>query len=336
MATDAEHLILSADDVATAPPEVRNYLKKLQQQRRDRLPRTISRPNVKVGPPSFSSGGSSTHLEAETDVATLVAKLLLFVQSGRVDWNELEHVVKELLADLAAQSARSHANKGATTPASTSALTPGKPKQLPPTSNLGQQTVTTENAPNGMATETAANQSFTEGVPAAGHVQLGVETKPTNAPDQEQIDVDMFTGDRTDTPKTLPELAGPDSERLETLVAWGEKHWPKRGLDTFRPNKMVPGGILYALLMIELTGTSFGSSLLPKWRDKKSGAVLLYHVNNENQLSANDRDHWVISITDWIQKTFTAYGMQPKLFAQTKANHEAEFGKLEGTSHQVR
>ncbi|OIW24953.1 hypothetical protein CONLIGDRAFT_636078 [Coniochaeta ligniaria NRRL 30616] len=329
MATDAEPLILSAQEVATAPPEVRDYLSKLQQRRRDRVPRTksvqlVSRPNVEVGPPSLPSGGPSTHLEAETDVATLVAKLLLFVQSGGVGRDELENVVKELLAGLAAPSARSQ--EEAPNLAPTSVLTPGEPTQLPPTPKLGQQTVTTGHAPNDISVEPAANQSSTEGVPAAGPVQLGVETKPTNAPELEPIDVDMFPYDRTDTPKALPELAGSDPEQLETLVAWGEKHWPKRGLDTFRPNQ---------LLLIELAGTSFGPSLRPKWGDKKSGAVLLHNVNNGDQLSANDKDHWVISITDWTQKTFTAYGMQPRMFTATKATHEAEFGSLKGTSHEL-
>lgn len=57
-----------------------------------------------------------------------------------------------------------------------SALTPGEPKQLPPTSKLGQQPGTTGNPPNGIATEPAANQSPTERVPAAGPVQLAGET----------------------------------------------------------------------------------------------------------------------------------------------------------------
>ncbi|KAJ9129394.1 hypothetical protein NKR19_g10391, partial [Coniochaeta hoffmannii] len=214
MATDGEPLIMSASEVASAPPAVQVYLNKLRRQQRDRALSTKSVqlakvPIVEVSPPSLPSGVDSTAVETKTRVEALIHELLLLVP------DELGHVLKGHVASPAVWAADSHDNNGA----SKSALPLQEPKQLPPTSELRQQSGTMEKAPDGIALEPAAKQSSTERVPAACPVQQGGETKPANAQEQEPIDVDMFASDWTDTPQSLPKLAGPDTEQLEALVS---------------------------------------------------------------------------------------------------------------------
>lgn len=69
----------------------------------------------------------------------------------------------------------------------------------------------------------------------------------------------------------------------------------------------------------------------------QTNTVSYYHVNDTNQLSEKDKNHFVIAIINTQEKTFTSWGMSEAMHEKTKAAYdEALVVKLSGSMHKVR
>ncbi|KAK1752912.1 hypothetical protein QBC47DRAFT_431058 [Echria macrotheca] len=129
---------------------------------------------------------------------------------------------------------------------------------------------------------------------------------------------------------TLPELSGTVEEQLETLIDFGNTHWPQVEFFRFRSGKFITGAILTDLLSLELKQfPNYAVGITPERAAKATAKDVTVVFDNVNG------DHWVVAIVDKIRKTFTAYGMAENKLNESKAAYQdaLQVGPLEVTSH---